>query len=62
MGEDKAKILAEQSARRRKEREKKRAQALALLASGVSAAAVGDRLGLTARCVRNYANAAKGAK
>ncbi len=62
MGNDKAKILAEQSARRSKERGERRAQALALLASGVSARAVADKLGLTPDCVRKYARAAKGGK
>lgn len=62
MGNDKAKILAEQSARRNKERDERRLQALSLLASGVSASAVAARLGLSSQCVRNYARAAKGAK
>lgn len=62
MGNDKAKILAEQSARRRKERDERRLQALSLLASGVSARAVADRLGLTPDCVRKYSRAAKGGK
>lgn len=63
MGNDKAKVLAEQSALRRREREGRRAQALSLLASGVSAAAVAERLGLAADTVRGYArDARKGAK
>lgn len=61
MGNDKTAVLAAESARRRRESEERRAKALALLASGVSAAVVAERLGLAADTVRSYARKAKGA-
>jgi len=62
MGNDKSAVLAAESAKRRKDSEERRAKALALLATGVSAAAVAERLGLAADTVRSYARKAREAE